>query len=515
MKTFSILLIAAATIAGCATNKDRSAEVSRETVPSLLGDHRFKVSTASPAAQRAFDRGLTWTYGFAHHAAETEFRRALEVDPNCAMAYWGIALVNGPHINFPVVPPDKAEKAWQALVKARELAHSATPLEQALISALGQRYVERQPEDRSSLDQAYAAAMRAVWEAHQNNPDVGALYAEAEMDLHPWDLWKRDGQAQPWTPQIVAILERVLELNPRHPGANHYYIHTMEASPEPEKALRAAERLMTLVPDSSHLVHMPAHIFARVGRWEDAAESNRRAMEADKLYRQAYPRPGFYGLYMLHNTHFLAFTAMMRGRSEEAIRLAREMTASMPPDFVQQYPGVADGFMAFTPEVLMRFGRWEELLLEPEPPEGMPLARALWRFARTSAYTSLGRLDEARAERQQLAVAAKAIPADSTFGNNSSQTIAAIAELVADGELSAAKDDFGNAVASLRRAAELEDELRYDEPPDWIQPVRHTLGAVLLRAGESKQAEKVYREDLERFPENGWSLLGLRDALIR
>jgi tetratricopeptide (TPR) repeat protein len=511
MKQISIGL-AVAFLAGCSAPSNSNLDHAAQAGPSRLGDHSFKVTTSSSEAQRAFDRGLTWTYAFAHHAAETEFKRALEADPNMAMAYWGIALVNGPHINFPIVPPPRAAAAWEALMHAQRLAPGTSPLERALIGALGKRYANPQPEDRSALDKAYAIAMREVWRAYPNNADVGALYAEAEMDLHPWDLWV-NGEPHPWTPPIVATLEQVLQLNPRHPGANHYYIHAMEASREPQKAVEAAERLMELVPDSSHLVHMPAHIFVRLGRWEDAAESNRRAMAADKLYRAAYPRPGFYALYMAHNTHFLAFTSMMRGRSEEAIQLAREMLTSVPPDFIEEYPEVLDGFTIFPSKVLMRFGKWEELLAEPAPPAGMPLARALWHFCRVAALSSLGRIAEAEAERNVLAAAVDAIPEGAAFGNNSSRDLAAVALLVADGEIAAQKEDLERSISKLREAARLEDQLRYDEPPDWIQPVRHTLGAVLLRAGKPAEAEKAYREDLEKFPENGWSLLGLRDAL--
>jgi tetratricopeptide (TPR) repeat protein len=511
MKIF-VFVLAAGLLTGCASKPPGTDTRAAQAGPQRLGKHSFKVTTTSPEAQRAFDRGLTWTYAFAHHAAEDEFKRALAADPNCAMAHWGIALVNGPHINFPFVPPNRAAAAWNALANARRLAPGTTELEQALIRALEARYANPQPEDRSPLDEAYAKAMRKVWEQYPDNADVGALYAEAEMDLHPWDLWE-NGEPRPWTPPIVATLEKVLELNPRHPGANHYYIHAMEASGEPEKAVAAAERLLKLVPDSSHLVHMPAHIFVRVGRWADAADSNQRAMAADRLYRAAYPRPGFYALYMAHNTHFLAFTSMMRGRSEEAIRLAREMIASVPPDFVEEYSEVLDGFTVFVPKVLMRFGKWDEILAEPAPPAGMPLAKTLWHFTRTAALSSLGRLPEAEAERNLLAAAARAIPEEAAFGNNSSRDLAAIAILVADGEIAAQKNDLSTAIAKLREAAGLEDQLRYDEPPDWIQPVRHTLGAVLLRAGEPVEAEKVYREDLTKFPENGWSLLGLRDAL--
>ena len=277
----------------------------------------------------------------------------------------------------------------------------------------------------------------------------------------------------------------------------------------------AADRLGGLVPDSSHMVHMPSHIYARVGQWSKAAESNIQAMKADRLYRATYPRPGFYGLYMAHNAHFLAFTAMMRGRSEEAIRIARQMTAEIPPDFKRDFAPVADGFTAFVPEVLMRFGRWEEILAEPPPPEGMPLAKALWHYTRTSAFTALNRTSEAQSERERFMQASDAVAPEATFGNNKSKDILAIAALVIDGEIDAQAGNLDPAVENLEEAVKLEDKLRYDEPPDWIQPVRHTLGAVLLRKGDAGAAEKVYRADLARLPGNGWSLMGLRDSLQR
>lgn len=513
MKSISLVWLLAALVAGC-TSSPAPRTDSAHLQPRHLGSHSFGVTTSSPRAQEAFNRGLTWTYAFAHHAAEQEFQRAAAADPDCAMAYWGVALVNGPHINFPLVPPERAEKAWAALAQAKARAHAATPLEQALIAALEKRYVNPQPQDRSPLDQAYAQAMREVWQRFPENADVGALYAEAEMDLHPWDLWHKDGAPQPWTPQIVQTLERALELNPNHPGANHYYIHAMEASPQPEKALASAQRLGRLVPDASHLAHMPAHIYARVGDWPKAAEANQKAMEADRLYRAAYPRPGFYAMYMAHNTHFLAFTAMMRGRSEEAISLARQMIANVPPEFLKDYPQVVDGFTVFPSKVLMRFGKWEEVLKEPAPPGGLPLATALWHFTRASALTVLDRMDEARTEAAVFQEAAAKVPESAFFGNNRAADLLAIAKLVLEGEMQAQEGHLDQAEAKLAEAVQLEDKLRYDEPPDWIQPVRHTLGAVLLRDGKAWEAESVYAEDLRIWPQNGWALLGLREALL-
>jgi tetratricopeptide (TPR) repeat protein len=477
-----------------------------------LGDHHFQV-TASKQAQQSFDRGLTLAYAFSYKAAEDEFRAAAAADPKCAMAWWGVALVNGPHINFPLVPPANAKIAWEALTKARALAGNTSPREQALIRALGARHAWPQPENRRPLDEAYVAAMLRVRRTHPNDADILTLYAESLMDLRPWDLWTLDGKAQPGTPEIVATLERALALNPRHPGANHLYIHAVEASPNPGRAIPAADRLRNLVPAAGHLVHMPAHIDARVGRWDAAATANIRAMKADAAYRAKHPRPGFYAIYMAHNAHFYAFTAMMQGRSGEALKQARKMVRDMPADFLENFGPVADGFMIFPSEVLMRFGRWEEVLAEPQPAANLPLANALWRYTRTAAFNALGRSEETAREKSAFQAAAARVPKDATFGNNAAHDLLTIATHTLEGEIAARQQRYPEAIASLRRAVALEDKLRYDEPPDWIQPGRHSLGAVLLRAGRHAEAEKVYRADLLRYPANGWSLFGLGRAL--
>ena len=478
-----------------------------------LGNHRFKITTGSRAAQRAFDRGLTLAYAFSYTAAEDEFRKAAAADPQCAMAWWGVALVNGPHLNFPLVPPDKARTAWEALTKARALAPKSSGREQALISALGKRHASPQPENRRPLDEAYADTMRNVWQSHPHDADIATLFAESMMDLRPWDLWQLDGKPQPGTHEIVTTLERALALNPRHPGANHLYIHALEASPAPERAVAAADRLRQLVPAAGHLVHMPAHIYARVGRWDDSATANLRAMKADSDYRARHPQPGFYAKYMAHNAHFYAYTAMMQGRSAEAVRYARQMVRDIPQDYLKEFGPVADGLMIFTSEVLMRFGRWDEVLVEPEPPANLPLSRALWHYTRTVALIALDRHEEALKEQAAFHAAVARVPKDAAFGNNPAHELLAIATHVINGEMAAKKQRCGAAVASLRSAVELEDRLRYNEPPDWIQPVRHTLGAVLLRAGHHGEAETAYRADLVRYPRNGWSLFGLGRAL--
>jgi len=511
----AVIVLAALVALYCVTNRGESgfATAAPAVTPLPLGSHTYRITTSSTEAQEAFDRGLTLAYGFAHQAAEKEFRRAAELDPQCAMAWWGVALVNGPHINFPLVPPDHAKTAWEALAKARALSSGAGETERDLIDALGRRYVEQQPDDRRPLDEAYASAMREVWRRHPGDADVATLFAEAMMDLRPWDLWTADGKSQPGTNEILATLERALEINPNHPGANHYYIHVIEASASPERGVAAADRLGGLAPGVSHLVHMPSHIYARVGRWEDAALANTRAIGDDADYRKSNPRPGFYAMYMAHNQHFLAYALMMQGQSARALEAARAMAATVPADFLNEFAAVADGYMAFVPEVLMRFGRWEEVLAEPEPRENLPLARSLWRFTRAVSLTALGRFKEAGKEREAFRRAAAAVPKDRTFGNNSAAVLLEIATKMLDGEMAAKRGRLDESVRLLRDAVRIEDGLRYDEPPDWMQPARHTLGAVLMTAHRYGEAERVYRDDLAKYPENGWSLFGLGRSL--
>jgi tetratricopeptide (TPR) repeat protein len=495
---------------GCATSQKQTVSIEREL---RLGNHHFKVSTHSKEVQRAFDRALSLTYSFAHHAAEQEYRRAAQLDPNLAMAWWGIALVNGPHINFPMVPTNKAWTAWDALTKANELAPNASELERDLITALNQRYAAQQPEDRKPLDLAYADAMRELWRKYPSNPDIGALFAESMMDLRPWDLWQANGAPQPGTAELVAALEKTLWLNPKHPGANHYYVHAMEASPRPWIAEKSADRLRKLVPDSGHMVHMPAHIYARLGRWDDAVTASVRAMEADKLYRAKFPRPGFYAMYMAHNAHFLGWTAMIQGRESDAIKNARTMVNSVPEDFLRDFGPVVDGYLAFVPEVLMRFGKWQEILDEPKPIGDLPYSQAIWRYTRAAALAALNRIPEARAEQTVFEASANQVPRDGIFGNNSTTNLLQIARLTLAAEIAVKEKKNDEAITNLRQAAAIEDNLTYDEPPDWMQPVRHTLGAVLLRAGIPAEAEMAYREDLQKYPENGWSLFGLAKSL--
>lgn len=480
-----------------------------------LGTYERPVNTSSPVAQLYFNQGLVLAYAFNHDEAIRSFKEAARLDPNFAMAWWGIALANGPHINNPHMSPAQSQAAWDALKRALALQWQAKPVDRALIQALASRYADPPPENRRPLDEAYASAMREVWQAHPYDPDVGTLFAESLMDLRPWDLWTIDGRPRPETIEIVAVLEQTLHQAPDHPGANHLYVHAVEASPEPGKALASADRLTRLVPGAGHLVHMPAHIYARTGRWQQAAEANERAIAADQQYRAVSPQQAFYRAYMAHNHHFLAFTAMMEGRSEVALASAREMIADIPPDFVESHTAHVDPLMPVPLQVLMRFGRWQEILREPAPPEYMPVATAYWRFARASAYAALGQLDQAVQEQAAFRQAAAEVPPETMLMINPASHMLAIADHVLAGEIAFRRKDYDTAIAELRTAVELEDKLIYMEPPEWIQPVRQSLGAVLLAAGRPAEAEAVYREDLQRWPNNGWSLYGLAQALRR
>lgn len=479
------------------------------------GNHHRVVTTRSPEAQRYFDQGLAFLYAFNHDEAIRSFQAATDLDPACAMAWWGIATAAGPHINFPMVPAPRAQLAWDAVQKAQQHAASATPVEQALIAAAAKRYGAPPVADRAPLDQAYAAAMRDVWSRFPGDTDVGALFAEAMMDLRPWDLWTQDTrEAQPGTAEIVTTLERVLALDRHHPLALHLYIHAVEASRHPEKAREVSDRLRDLMPGVGHMVHMPSHIDVLLGRWHDAVKANDKAIAADVAYRAQGGIPkGFIWLYNAHNRHMLAFAAMMTGQRELALRHVNAMVAEWPADFIADYGPVVDFFYAAPVEVMVRFGMWDEILARPLPPENLPLSRSLAYAARGIACAAKGDTAAARAE-QKLFLAARAkIAEDAAFGNNAGRNVLAVAEPMLDGEILFREGKTNEGLARLREAVAAEAKLRYDEPPDWIIPVRHALGAALLQVGRVQEAEQVYRDDLARWPENGWSLFGLSRAL--
>jgi tetratricopeptide (TPR) repeat protein len=501
-------------IAGC-SGSTTTVQRDRSEVPLYdgMGGHQRQVTTSSPLAQKYFDQGLIWAYAFNHDEAIRSFEKAAELDPRCAMAWWGIALCHGPHINNPTVPEDRAMAAWAALQRAIAVQDQASPVERDLINALAQRYANPQPADRAAQDQAYANALAGVWEKYPRDSDVGTLYAEALMDLRPWDLWTRDGRPQPGTLTIVAVLEEVLRLDPSNPGANHLYVHALEASPYPAKADAAADRLRDLVPASGHLVHMPSHIDVVTGRWALAADQNERARAADQAYEAISPRQGFYRLYMIHNDHMLAFAAMMEGRGEVALRSARNVVNGVPADYARREAALVDPYMGAAYDVLKRFGRWDDILNEPAPPEYLPITTALWRFNRGVAHAAKGAVALAERERAAFRAAVARVPEDALMAINPAHDIFRLADHFLLGEIAFRRGDIPESVQQLRQAIALEDQLRYMEPPEWVQPVRHTLGAVLLSVGRHTEAEVVYREDLAKWPNNGWSLYGLSRCL--
>lgn len=476
-----------------------------------LGGLSRKVTTGSAEAQRYFDQGLAFLYAFNHDEAIRAFRRASEIDPKCAMALWGIAIANGPHINNMAVPKEREKEAFGALAKARTLA-GASPVERAMIEALSSRYADPQPTDRTALNQAYAGAMRAVWKTYPRDADVGALFAESLANLRPWDLWLPDGKPQPGTEELVATIDSILAMAPKHPFANHLMIHAVEASRHPEKADGAANALRDLQPGLGHMVHMPSHIDVRRGRWQEAIVANAKAIEADRRYTARAPEQGFYRLYMSHNHHMLTYAAMMTGQSALALKTIREMVADIPLEFFKENAW-ADGLMAAPLEVLMRFGRWDEILGTPQFPEFVPISRALQHYARAVSYAAKDDLGSAQKEQAAFMEARVLVAKEATFGNNTGSDLLDVAEHLMKGEILFRSRKVEEALAALREAVAREDKLRYDEPPDWIQPVRHALGAALLQAGRLGEAEAVFRSDLTRLPGNGWSLFGLARSL--
>lgn len=504
----------------CLTAAFNAASLVAQEMPSKepffggLGSYNRKITTSSPEAQKYFDQGLNFYFGFNHGEAIRSFQAATTIDPACAMAHWGIALSCGPNINYPLVPPPAAALAWKELGLAEKHAASASPVEQMLIAALSSRYADPQPEDRGPLDQAYADRMRDVWMAYPKDPDVGTLFAEAMMDLHPWDQWTKDGQPEPGTIEILGVLEAVLKINLDHPFANHLYIHALEASPHPERALAAADRMRDLQLGIAHNVHMPSHIDIRLGHWNEAITANLKAVAADERYREIVGQPkGFIVLYAAHNQHMLAYAAMMIGRRDLAIDHIRAMANGIPETVVKEYPMLSQASIAMPYEVYIRFGMWDEILAEPDYPEFMVFTRAFRHAARGIAYAAKGDIKSARAEQTAYLEASKLVPTNDQLGSKYCQSMLAIAAPMLQGEILLRAGKIDEGLSQLRAAVCVEDSLPYDEPPDWILPVRHSLGANLMQAGRYSEAEQVYREDLEQFPENAWSLYGLSRSL--
>ena len=480
-----------------------------------LGDYHFPVTTQIPESQQFFDQGLRLTYAFNHSEALRAFKEAVRLDPGNAMAYWGWALVLGPNLNLPMVP-EVAPQAYRAIQNAVMLQDKVSERERAYIQALAKRYSDKPTSDRSPFDLAYARAMGKLAMRYPDDIDAATLYAAALMNLSPWDYWNLDGSPKVNTEEILETLQSVVDRNPRHAGALHYYIHVVELR-HPRRAEQHADMLADLMPGAGHLVHMPSHIYMRIGRFTDSYEANRRAVEADEGYFIQCRSQGIYPLnYYPHNIHFMAWSAMLQGNSQNALAAARKIVEKVPPELSanKNVWALYETFLSQPMFVMLRFGMWEEMLAEPKPDIESEFMTGIWHYGRALAYIQTNRLPEAQRELRPLSAAQKAMSnVDHYIGFSTAKTLLTIAHEVVQGEIAYAEGRVLEALAHLERSVRLEDGLRYNEPPDWYFPLRHYLGAMLLDAGRPNEAEVVYAADLRRNPENGYSLFSLKIAL--
>lgn len=482
-----------------------------------LGGIDFKISTSNREAQEYFNQGLMLAYGFNHAEAARSFNEATRLDSACAMAYWGFAYVLGPNYNGGM-EEDNFQRAYDASLKANALIRNCTPKEAALIKALATRYVAQPPADRSPLDIAYAAAMKKVYTQYPKDPDIGALYAEALMDLHPWDLYDKETKApRAWTPELLAILEHLIKTNPRHPGAHHFYVHALEASATSEKALASANLLDTLVPGSGHLVHMPSHIYINTGDYHQGSLSNIRAVEVDSIYTTTCHAQGAYPLaYYPHNYHFLAATATLEGNSKLAWNASKKLQSHTATD-IMRTPGwgTLQHYYTIPYYIAVKFSMWDTIMAIPPPAKDLVYPRAILHYARGMAY--LGKHDIPGAQKEMNSL--RILAADTSLQDltvweiNTTADLVQIATKVLGGGIAFKQNKIAESVSLLKEAVDMEDRLNYNEPPDWFFSVRHHLGAILLKAEKYGEAEKVYSKDLQTWRKNGWALIGLHTAL--
>ena len=480
-----------------------------------LGTFHRKITTRSPLAQKYFDQGMRFIWAFNHDEATRSFAKAATIDTRCASCYWGVALTLGPNYNMPMMNSTRGRVGWEAARKAEANARRATPVERALISAVAKRYRgsgEVDPSNSKPLLGAYVEAMKRVATRYPNDLDVRTMYAEGLMNTNPWKLWNADGTKNPGTQAILDALQYVLRRDPNHPGANHYYVHAVEASPHPEQALRSAKVLDGMMPAAGHLEHMPAHILQRVGRYEEAAEANRKGAAADLAYLKETAPPDYYPMYLIHNFQFLGSAAGMEGRRAETITALREARAHIPDQLLFGMPGL-DWSASFIYDGYIKFGMWDEMLNEPAPNPKLPGATISYLQSRATALAATGKIAEAKAALSETAKLIAAVKADATQGNNAAKPLYEIGQLKAQARLASAEGKRDEAIRMLADAVSHEDGLAYNEPSDMIFPTRHLLGAQLLAAGKLNDAEAVYREDLVRHPSNGWAYLGLSQAL--
>lgn len=477
----------------------------------------FKISTSSKEAQEYFAQGMMLAYGFNHAEAARSFYEAIRLDSICAMAYWGFAYVLGPNYNAGM-EEDNFQRAYEASVKAKSLIQNCTQKETALIEALAIRYAAQPPADRSPLDIAYAAAMKKLYTQYPTDPDIGALYAESMMDLHPWDLYDKKTKApKEWTPELLAVLEHLMKINPRHPGAHHFYLHALEASATPEKALASARKLETLVPGSGHLVHMPSHIYINTGDYHLGSLSNIRAVEVDSIYTTGCHAQGAYPLsYYPHNYHFLAATATLEGNSALAWDASKKLQQHTAAD-IMRLPGwgTLQHYYTIPYYIAVKLSMWDTIISIPAPAGDLVYPRAIWHYARGMAY--LGKQDISNAQKEmdslRILAADTSLQHLTVWGINTTADLVQIASKVLEGGIAFKQNKVAQSVYLLEEAVAIEDQLNYNEPPDWFFSVRHHLGAILLKAEKYKEAEKVYRQDLQTWRKNGWALIGLYNAL--
>jgi tetratricopeptide (TPR) repeat protein len=511
--TFACPLLLLASSGAFAQNSHSSDTSAPARLLPGMGSLHHPIATSSPEAQKFFDQGLTLIYAFNHDEAVHSFRRAAELDPKAAMPWWGIANALGPNYNLDV-DPEREKAAFDAVQKAKSLAAAGPENERDYIDALATRYSGDAKPDLGKLAQDYSRAMGALAKKYPDDPDAATIYAESMMDLRPWGLWKLDGTPSEGTPEIISVLESVLARWPEHVGANHYYIHAVEASPHAAWGLPSAERLGTLVPNAGHLVHMPAHIYARLGDFEAAAKSNEVAAAVDIAYINANNVQGIYPLmYYSHNLHFLAYAAMQEGKYEEARKASEMLAENIRLRAHGMHLSMTEGFLTYSLLVPVRFRRWREILEAPAPDARLALLTATWHFARGMADASTGKISDAETERKAFASAVEQIPASQTFGYDSGKTVMQIPAGMLDAQIAEARGDRKEAIEHLKKAVAVQDGLAYNEPPDWYCPVRESLGGALLRDGQAAEAEKVFRDDLARNPRNGRSLFGLWQSL--
>lgn len=512
MRSLPMIFLFSFIIIACNQKPDKEAPLFTN-----LGTLNFPITTNSDLAQKYFNQGVILAYGFNHEEAFRSFEEVARLDTNSAMAYWGMAYVLGPNINLPM-DAEVVHNAYEAIQKAISLLDNETQKENDFVMALSERYSAEPMEERTPLDQAYSDAMRNLSSRYPEDLDAATMFAESIMDCHPWDYWLKDGTAQPWTPELLSVLESVIERNPNHHGANHLYIHAVEASKNPQRGLASADKLRFLAPGAGHLVHMPAHIYIRMGKYHEGSLANIRAVKSDEEYINQCNQQGFYPLsYYPHNYHFLWATATLEGDSKTAIDAAIK-TSQKPPDSLLSVCGyqTLQHFAVIPLYAYVTFGKWDEILNYEQPQDERPYMLAVWHYARAMAFISKNNLKEAEIELGILKKLKdnKNIDELSIWGINSAGTLIKIAFEIVSGELAAKKKNYPLAISHLTKAVEIEETLRYDEPPTWFYPCRQNLGAVLIEAGRYEEAQKVYEENLREVPDNGWGLFGLHQALL-